>query len=160
MARCRHQQREGTGSISHCTAGTAHMCTSAIVQPLAYQRQQRAAAHSGRSSRTRLAQDWRAWAWVARSWPRRAPTRQAHRAGCLLPVKVCFLPFVWLRRFRNQKTKKPHLHTTVWFCRFLGFGSFETKKLKNHKTNNSNTFLVLQPSQNQKKQKNLKQRFR
>merc|ERR1712026_188682 len=54
----------------------------------------------------------------------------AHHACC---------PFNFFCRFLvTEVSTQTHLHTTVWFCRFLGFGSFEIKKLKNHKTNNSN----------------------
>ena len=54
-------------------------------------------------------------------------------------IFVCRFLVSEVSKQKHLKHTHTHLHTTVWFCRFLGFGSFEIKKLKNHKTNNSNT---------------------
>ena len=61
----------------------------------------------------------------------------------MLAARSFFCRFLVSEVSKQKHLKHTHthtrLHTTVWFCRFLGFGSFEIKKLKNHKTNNSNT---------------------
>ena len=78
---------------------------------------------------------------------------RARARVCVCALRFGFCRFFGFGGFETKKLKNHTCTQQFGFAGFWDFGSFEIKKQKNHKTNNSNTCLVLQPSQNQKNKK-------